>query len=111
MSIASISTATYKTFAPPRVSKLKQQLKDSPFPASIGRVRIVAWLSQIGMGWGRLQGLTQLKKEIDSTFHESRLHYNRVFILSVLPCNRGSNHSRVLPCKRAEPPGVHSAQD
>ncbi len=65
MSFAAIATATVKTFAPPRVSKLKQQLKDSPFPASIGRVWIVAWLSKIGMGWGRLQGLTQLKKEMD----------------------------------------------
>lgn len=65
MSFAAIAAAAAKTFAPPRSSRLKLQLANHPFPVSFARVWIVAWLSKVGMGWGRLQGLIQLKQEMD----------------------------------------------
>src|SRR5690625_6016283 len=52
MSFEAIAAATVKTFAPPRVAKLKQQLKESPFPGPVGSVWLVARLIIIVKGCG-----------------------------------------------------------
>ena len=60
MSVPAISFTTLKTFAPPKPSKLKVQLAQQAHKASFSGVWLVAWLSKICMGAGRLHGLFQL---------------------------------------------------
>lgn len=58
---------TFRTFAPPKSRPLKQKLDALDRSGSMGKIWSVAWLSKIMMGFGRIRGLTNLSKQIDST--------------------------------------------
>lgn len=66
-SLGYILGQTFRTFAPPKSRDLKQKLDALDRPASLGNVWIVAWLSKIMMGFGRIRGLTNLSKQIDTS--------------------------------------------
>lgn len=65
LSVASIFITSLKTFAPPKSSKLKEQLAQQPYNVSFPGVWLIAWLSKICMGAGRLHGLLQLNLNAD----------------------------------------------
>lgn len=58
---------TFRTFAPPKSQQIRQKLNRLDQTASAGNVWGVAWLSKIMMGFGRIRGLTNLSKQIDTS--------------------------------------------
>lgn len=56
---------TFRTFAPPKISQMKQQIASLNYSASLLNVWIVAWLNKIMMAFGRIRGLLNLRKQID----------------------------------------------
>ncbi len=66
-SLAYILGQTFRTFAPPKSRDLKQKLHALDRSDSWGNIWTVAWLSKIMMGFGRIRGLTNLSKQVDSS--------------------------------------------
>ena len=58
--LISIFITSLKTFAPPKILKLKGQLEQQHIQVSFFTVWMIAWLSKIWMGAGRLRGFFQL---------------------------------------------------
>lgn len=55
---------TFRTFAPPKLSQLRQKLNRIDQTVSLSTIFTVAWLNKISMGLGRIRGLPHLRKTI-----------------------------------------------
>lgn len=64
-SVPYILGQTFRTFAPPSLNQIKE--KTSHLKQSVSQLSVwgVAWLNKMMMGFGRIRGLANLKKQID----------------------------------------------
>lgn len=64
-SVPYILGQTFRTFAPPSLHQIKEKTGQLHQKASRLTVWGVAWLNKMMMGFGRIRGLTNLKKQMD----------------------------------------------
>jgi len=66
-SLSYILGQTIRTFAPPKISQLKQKLEAANHSHSLSRIYVVAWMNKMMMGFGRIKGLSYVGKEINGS--------------------------------------------
>lgn len=64
---------TFRTFAPPSLTQIKEKTDQLNQNGSLMAVWCVAWLNKMMMGFGRIRGLTNLRKRIDPSLEQQAL--------------------------------------